>query len=84
MKNNTFCIANWKMNMDFKQIDCYFKEFEDYVPFTDEEDLVKKIHYYLQNEEERKRIAANGRNKTIKKYNGDIFWKKIFKHINFS
>ena len=25
MKNNTFCIANWKMNMDFKQIDYYFK-----------------------------------------------------------
>ena len=35
-------------------------------------------------EAERKRIAANGRNKTIKKYNGDIFWKKIFKQINFS
>lgn len=36
---------------------------EDFGVYTDFDDLVQKIKYYLENEESRKQIAANGRRK---------------------
>lgn len=40
-----------------------FEPGEDFIYYTDQEDALLKIDYYLSNDDERKRIAANGKNK---------------------
>lgn len=46
----------------------YFKEGEDLVCFDSLEDLCEKVGYYLEHEEERKRIAWNGYRKVREKH----------------
>lgn len=50
------------------EIPCYFKEGEDLVCFDSLEDLCEKVGYYLEHEEERKRIAWNGYRKVREKH----------------
>jgi len=64
------------------QIECYFKDGEDYVSFTSKEDLVKKIKYFLQNDAERVAIAERGRKKCMKVTDGRTFWNKIIEIKN--
>ena len=56
-----------------------FEPMVDYVPFTDETDLVEKVRYYLAHESERMEIAARGHQKAKKMYTGDLFWKTVFR-----
>ncbi len=65
------------------QTSVLFEEGKDFVSFTTKEDLLEKIQYYLHNEEECAKIAQNGREKVIEKYNGVLFWKQIFTNIRF-
>ena len=53
-----FLLTNYQAEIPY-----YFKEGEDLVCFDGVEDLVEKISYYLNHEEERARIARNGRKK---------------------
>ncbi|TCL54020.1 uncharacterized protein DUF3880 [Kineothrix alysoides] len=46
----------------------FFIPGEDYVYYTNEEDLLEKVAYYLEHEEERERIAWNGYNKVKKSH----------------
>lgn len=41
-------------------------------------DLMSKIEYYLQNEDERMKIAENGQKKIIEQFDYSCAWKKIF------
>ena len=41
-------------------------------------DLMSKIEYYLQNEDERMKIAENGQKKIIDQFDYSCAWKKIF------
>jgi len=50
---------------------------EDYVPFTDPDDLAAKVEYYLANERERARIARNGQRKVARLYHPRQFWGKV-------
>lgn len=38
----------------------HFVDGEDYVSYSDREDMLNKIKYYLEHEDERKMIAENG------------------------
>jgi len=49
----------------------------DYVEWTDEVDLLNKVRYYLEHEEERLSIAANGCKKTQELYSAKTFWEKV-------
>ena len=60
-----------------------FQDGIDYVSFSDKEDLLKKINYYLIHEQERESIAQRGRKKVLKLYNPKLFIKKIFEHKDF-
>jgi len=62
-----------------EQIACYFEDGVDYVSFTTKEDLLDKIHYFLEHPDERLKIAENGRNKCIEKYTPQIFFDNILK-----
>jgi len=59
----------------------YFEPYVDYVPFTTLQDLVDKIRYYLENEEERDRIRMHGRATVEKYYNARIYWENLFETI---
>lgn len=50
-----FCITNFQ-----RELPLFFKNGEDLVWFEDENDLVEKVRYYLEHEDERKKIARNG------------------------
>ena len=58
----------------------FFVPGEDYVFYDSKEDLLGKIDYYLEHEEERRRIARNGWNKVIR---GHTFRHRIREMFNF-
>ncbi len=49
-------------NKNTGSITDYFRENEDIVLCSSKDDVLNKIQYYLDNPEERERIAENGRN----------------------
>lgn len=53
-----------------------YKEGEEYVSWKDKDDLLWKIRYYLEHEDERRKVANDGYVKTKSKYSADSFWKK--------
>ena len=60
-----------------------FDEGVDYVSFSDKEDLLEKINYYLIHKKEREKIAKSGRKKVLTLYNSELFIEKIFNHKDF-
>jgi len=64
-------------------VENYLKPNVHYVEFLDEEDLVKKINYYLENEKERNYIIDRGYEIYKKKYNANVFWKTIMKEVGY-
>jgi hypothetical protein len=52
----------------------------DYVEWADKEDLLKKIQYYLEHEDERVAIAMAGQKKTEELYSAKTFWINVLKH----
>ncbi len=58
-----FLLTNYQAEIPY-----YFKEGEDLVCFDGLEDLCEKVGYYLEHEEERKRIAGNGYRKVREKH----------------
>lgn len=58
-----FLLTNYQAEIPY-----YFKEGEELVCFDGLEDLCEKVGYYLEHEEERKRIAWNGYRKVREKH----------------
>ena len=54
-----------------------FNEYEEFVPFSDENDLAEKISYYLEHEEERYTIAENGKKRAQELAAPEMFWGKL-------
>ena len=59
----------------------WFEPMVDYVPFTNETDLIEKVKYYLSHDSERMEIAGRGHHKAKERYTGEIFWKNVFRKI---
>jgi spore maturation protein CgeB len=55
----------------------YFTPMSDYVAFDTKEDLVDKVRYYLEHEDERQQIALNGYRKATKEYSPQVFWDRV-------
>ena len=58
----------------------FFKHFvpdEDIVIYTDTEDMLRKIDYYLLHDEKRKAIAQSGHDKVVKYHNCELIWDKV-------
>ena len=56
----------------------YLEPDVDYVPFFNLKDLLDKIKYYLENDEERDKIRLQGRATVEKYYNVRNYWDNIF------
>ena len=50
-----------------KRLDLFFEEDKEIILYSNKREAVKKINYFLKNEDKRKEIATNGYNK-VKKY----------------
>ena len=58
-----FCLTNYQ-----PEIDELFEEGKDLAIYTDMQDMMRKINYYLEHDEERKQIALNGYHKIIQQH----------------
>lgn len=54
---------------------------KDYIEFSSPEDLVSKIKFYTENEDERLKIAESGFGKYNELYTSDKFWEGIFNRL---
>lgn len=50
---------------------------KDVIMFYNREDLIQKLHYYLEHEEERKKMAKRGREVALEKMTFDVLMKKM-------
>ncbi len=51
----------------------------DYVTYSDYPDLVNKLRYYLEHDDERLAIAACGKAKAKERFSGTQFWQDVLK-----
>ena len=61
-----FCMTNYQ-----SEVAEYFADGEELVMYRSKEDLLAKVDYYLKHEEERARIAENGRCKAQREFSLD-------------
>ena len=62
-------------------ISLMYEPFEEYIPFTNEQDLVDKIRYYLKNDSEREEITDRAFKKLVNNYTPQQWWKKVFDRL---
>lgn len=77
MSAGGFVISNYQ-----PEISEYFIPDEDIVMYENVEDLIQKIEYYLNNDEERIRIAKNGYLKVKENYNYTTKLSEMFNILN--
>ncbi|GBD95707.1 MAG TPA: hypothetical protein ENG83_04285 [Nitrospirae bacterium] len=66
---------------EMNKITNHFKENEEVVLFYSKDDLLNKIQYYLDNPEERERIAENGRNVVMHDFTNIAIARKTMEFI---
>jgi spore maturation protein CgeB len=65
------------MENENAQTKCYFTPMKDYVTFCSPADLLDKVRYYLEHENERLEIAGSGSARVRERYDYAHFWKAI-------
>lgn len=71
-----FCMTNYQ-----EEIAEYFVDGEDLVMYTSMEDLVYKTAYYLEHEEERKKIACSGYEKLRQNHDLPVIFQTMYDGI---
>lgn len=71
-----FALTNYQ-----SEIPEYFEVGKDLDTYASEEELVQKIRYYLEHEEERKEIARNGYQKAKERYSLELRVKQILQIV---
>lgn len=72
------------METDNNETPKVFKPYAEYVPFSDYEDLEKKLKYYINNDAERERVAAAGMKRAVELCDGNIFWAGVLGKVGIS
>jgi len=76
-----FACGSFMLSEYFEGYLNFFKENKEIVMFMNQEDLLKKIKYYLKNEKEREKIAKAARKKTVTNFTQEIVIAKMFQKI---
>jgi len=71
-----FCLTNYQ-----SEIAEYFADGEDLVMYSGIEDMVEKVAYYLEHDEEREQIARNGYEKLKMNHDLEIKMKEMLSYI---
>lgn|GEM_PF-3410207 len=66
---------------EFSELEKYYKTGEEIITFSDKNDLLKKIRFYLDKPEEGQRIALAGYTKTLKEHTMEKRFQKLFEQI---
>lgn len=74
MGAGAFCLSH-----DFEEYGCMYTDKENIAVFDSIPDMIEKCHYYLENDEERNRIAKNGYDLTHKLYTWDSMINNLIK-----
>lgn len=69
------------LEADNPETSVWLEPMVDFVPFSNEADLVQKARYYLEHDAEREGIAARGYGKAKERYTGGRFWKTILSKL---
>ena len=69
------------MESENPQTPCYLRPMKDYVSFESPPDLVEKLRYFLDHDDERTAIAARGHERALQHCDNYAFWKKIADRI---
>src|SRR3989344_1299495 len=83
-KGRVFSRASCKAFSLTESFDGYLKFFDDgkeIIMFNNQEDLLKKIKYYLKHDKERKTIAENAYRKYTQNYSGTQWFKNFFREV---
>lgn len=72
LANRGFLLSNYQS--DFLR---HFTPDEDFVYFENQEDLLKKIDFYLSHDKERRAIAESGHDKVLKHHNFAVIFDEI-------
>lgn len=67
-----FLLSNYQPELDF-----YFENGKEMVMYESQNDLLDKVSYYLEHEEEREEIAKNGRKKMEDNYSNEALLTQI-------
>lgn len=60
----------------------YFEDGKEVVMYHSRAELLEKVQYYLEHEEERVQIAANGQKKVFEQFSYERAWEKMFRIIS--
>jgi len=71
--------GSFEMTQDADDLKDYYKLGEEIVVYADNEDLVRKIEYYLAHPEEREAIARRGYARTIRDHSTERRFEDIFR-----
>jgi spore maturation protein CgeB len=78
------CAGGFQLCDDYFEVYKYYKRDSAISTFSTKDDLLKKIHYYLKNEEEREEIAQAGYERTMEEYTWNKRFENLFKAIDES
>ncbi len=82
MLSGAFYLSNYiPPEDDITDIRKIVKENEELIMFYDKEDLLRKVDYYLNHEEERKRMAEIGRKAALERMTFDKLMEKVIEEI---
>lgn len=63
------------------QTDRFFEDGKEYVSFSSEADMLDKIRYFLDNDQQRQEIARNGYQKASEKWSPDAYWTRLLSRL---
>lgn len=64
-----------------EEVDMYLTPFVDYIPFASHRDLVARGRYFLDNDDERLKVARSGHQKALSKYAANVVWQSTLQEI---
>lgn len=64
-----------------KELEEYFEIGKDIGVYSSKSDLLEKVKYYLENEDERETIAQNCYKKCLEKYTAKVSYEKVFGYL---
>lgn len=76
-----FGCGGFLLTEDADNLEDYYKDGEEIVIYQNIDDLVKKIRYYLEHNDEREKIALAGYKRTLQEHTYERRFQEIFKKI---
>lgn len=73
---NAFCLSEYAPSLGYT-----FEIGKDIDVFYDKEDLLRKVHYYLKNDDLRVQMANNAYKKAVTLYEADIFMPRLVEKL---